>query len=434
MKYSKFNSIISVGKQFSLLYNALSDKYVILKGKANEDIERCGADELRMENNILFEQLIDIQGIVGDSIDETLIVKNIIEDTDSDNSFYHLHINPTLDCNFRCWYCYENHKIGSKMSPNMVNYVQKYIENTIEQRQSIKTFILAFFGGEPLMYFNDVAKPIIDYVCTICKSRNIDIQTHFTSNGYLLNEDILDFLRDKDVSFQITLDGCKDEHNKTRFNRNGTGSYDRIISNVKKLAQLNKYVVLRINYTSANIFNISNILNDLVDLSEEYRNNITIDFQRVWQDVEAKSNSDVNKSLDHNIRIFINHGFKVTSHKNLSHVSDSCYGDKHNHCLINYNGDVFNCTARDFVTENRSGYLTADGTIIWDNDFMARRMTSKYSKPVCHNCRIAPLCGGGCRQKAIEDIDNNQCTLYYSEKDIDQIILSRFEYSFLSKD
>ena len=187
-------------------------------------------------------------------------MKNIIEDTDSDNSFYHLHINPTLDCNFRCWYCYENHKIGSKMSPNMVNYVQKYIENTIEQRQSIKTFILAFFGGEPLMYFNDVAKPIIDYVCTICKSRNIDIQTHFTSNGYLLNEDILDFLRDKDVSFQITLDGCKDEHNKTRFNRNGTGSYDRIISNVKKLAQLNKYVVLRINYTSANIFNTNSML------------------------------------------------------------------------------------------------------------------------------------------------------------------------------
>mgnify|MGYP007024197075 FL=1 len=51
-------------------------------------------------------------------------------------------------------------------------------------------------------------------------------------------------------------------------------------------------------------------------------------------------------------------------------------------------------------------------------------------KPVCRVCRIAPICGGGCKQRALESINDESCTLNYSEEDIDNIIKNIFEYSF----
>ncbi|HCD77599.1 MAG TPA: hypothetical protein DEQ27_04570, partial [Prevotella sp.] len=57
--------------------------------------------------------------------------------------------------------------------------------------------------------------------------------------------------------------------------------------------------------------------------------------------------------------------------------------------------------------------------------------TVVFSKQVCHDCRIAPICGGGCVQKAFEKrYEGNECIYGYSEKDIDDIIVSRFDYKF----
>ena len=87
--------------------------------------------------------------------------------------------------------------------------------------------------------------------------RGIRVNLHFTSNGFLLNNAMIDFLRDKNACFQITLDGGKDTHDSTRFTKNGLGSYDVIINNIKRLIKANLYVILRINYTSTNLMSVS---------------------------------------------------------------------------------------------------------------------------------------------------------------------------------
>ena len=107
-----------------------------------------------------------------------------------------------------------------------------------------------------------------------------------------------------------------------------------------------------------------------------------------------------------------------------------CYGDKRNHVLINYNGDVYSCTARDFTGQNRTGYLNKKGIIEWSID-IDERFAKKFCKPICHRCRIAPICGGGCIQKTIELEQNPNCPFGYTEKDIDQVILDRFEFFFI---
>lgn len=257
MKYSRYNSILKVDENHHILYSAMSDQFIILKQSAYQDIFAYDANSLAEHNKKLYSQMLSVKGIVDDLCDEKQLVLNKIKRTDNDDTAYHLHINPTVDCNFRCWYCYEEHVKGSKMTPEVLVSVKKLISNILNNQINLKTFNLSFFGGEPLMYFNVIAKPLIEHVNTLCLPKDIKVNLHFTSNGFLLNNTIIDFLRDKNVCFQITLDGGKNTHDSTRYTKKGLGSYDVIIRNIKRLVEANSYVILRINYTSSNIFNVS---------------------------------------------------------------------------------------------------------------------------------------------------------------------------------
>lgn len=433
MKYSKFNSILNVGNNSYILYSALSDQFIILREYAYKDISKYDANTLKKYNKVLYDQLVSVNGIIEDAFDESKAILDLIRRTDDNDSVYHLHVNPTVDCNFNCWYCYENHIKGSKMPAIVLESVKKLMQNVIKTQLNLQVFCLSFFGGEPLLYFNDIARPLIEYIIILCKSKGINFNIQFTSNGFLLSNSIIEFLRDKNVCFQITLDGGRETHNKTRFSMGGIGSYDRIMANIIRLIESNIKVILRINYTSTNIFNVSNILYDIDTIKQEYRDNLNVDFQRIWQDNDAELNDDVIECLNENIRLFYAKGFQVSSHKILDSVRNSCYGDKRNHSLVNYNGDIFSCTARNFSSQNRDGYLSSEGTIVWENNSLEKRLALKFSKPVCHSCRIAPLCGGGCCQRALESNNGDHCIYSYSEADKDQIILNRFEFMFISR-
>lgn len=433
MKYCRYNSILKVDDNHHILYCALSDQFIILRESAYHDISNYDADTLAKENSILYDQLISAQGIIRNHCEEQQLLYKKIRGIDDNDSEYHLHINPTVDCNFKCWYCYEEHIRGTKMSPVVLESIKKLINNVLNRQKNLQIFNLSFFGGEPLMYFYAVAKPLIEYVYFLTAQRKIKVNLHFTTNGFLLNNAIIDFLRFKNVCFQITLDGDRNAHNSTRFTNSGFGSYDIIIKNIKRLIKAGHYLILRINYTSSNIFNVPNILKDLNVIESRFKKNITVDFQKVWQDNEADKNDEVIQSLNENIKSFRSAGFRVSSHKILDSVNNSCYGDKRYHALINYNGDVFNCTARDFSTQKRAGYLNSTGNIVWEHNSLENRLALKFSKRICHSCRIAPLCGGGCCQRALESENDQQCLYSYSESDSDQIILDRFEFMFVSQ-
>lgn len=163
------------------------------------------------------------------------------------------------------------------------------------------------------------------------------------------------------------------------------------------------------------------------------RKYIKFDFQRVWQD-RSYSNDETEHKIRDIRQKFQRAGYIVLANYIPHDVTDSCYGDKINHILINYNGDVFGCTARDFTIENRIGQLDSKGVIHFNNELVDKRNNLKLSKSVCQNCRIAPLCGGGCKQRAIEDNYDDRCTMEYSESDMDRIILDIFKHSFNLKD
>ena len=432
MKYSIYNNKVSICNGFGIFYNSMSDRFLVLKGNNMADIDRLSADSLKQTNADLYAKLVSINGIVSNNCNEVAMLENLIKKLDNDDSAYILHINPTLDCNFRCWYCYENHVKGSKMNDGMVEKVKMLITRIISGNDNLKTLQLSFFGGEPLLHFNEVARPIITFAKEETAKNDIALGVHFTTNAFLLSKMMFDFFDGLNISFQITIDGDQQRHDQTRFCTNGKGSYKTIIGNIRQLAERGHHVIMRINYTSKNISGIENVIEEIGKFDCKAKQNIHIDLQQVWQDVNNdKQATDCQARL--RLQEARSKGIFTTSCKTFDRVRNACYGDKRNHAVINYNGDVFQCTARDFNKNNRSGYLSDDGRIIYENDALNKRMSIKLSRDVCKICSIAPLCGGGCTQQAIESRNIEGCIYGMGQNEIRKAILDRFEYKFISK-
>lgn len=431
MKFSRYNSIINLNDNFSILYNAVSDKFMVLTVNAHQQLKTNTANTLRSYNPKLYEQMLEIGAIIDENTHELDAISHFIKERCEDDTTFQLHVNPTVDCNFRCWYCYENHLKGTKMDGETLDSIKLFSNQIFEQHLQLRNFNLSFFGGEPLMYFDHIARPLIEYIGNLCQHGEIDFQTHFTSNGYLLNNRIFDFLKGRNNSFQITLDGAKNYHDKIRFTRIGNGSFETIVRNIKRLAEIENHVLLRINYTKENAESVKDIVQSFHGMPVRHRKFVKIDFQRVWQDLRNKERvEETAEAINDAIVLFRNEGFHVSTHRVQNNAMYPCYGDKRNYVLINYNGDVYNCTARDFTKQNRTGHLNKKGIIEWSIDIDGR-YAKKFSKPICHRCRIAPICGGGCIQKTIEQEQNPNCPFGYTEKDIDQMILDRFEFFFI---
>lgn len=109
------------------------------------------------------------------------------------------------------------------------------------------------------MYFQEVVYPISKKVQEICANNNVAFRNTITTNGYLVNSSMIEKLKEIQLtSFQITLDGGKRFHNKTRFSKDVHNSYEVITSNIIALCRAipNIDMTVRINYTPKNMESI----------------------------------------------------------------------------------------------------------------------------------------------------------------------------------
>lgn len=430
MKFSIYNTFIPFDKGIALIYNASSNNYVVTRANGLSLMGDSNSIN-NIESDPNLTSIFEEAGIIiDDNQNEQDSLRKLINNVNLDESVYMLHVNPTLQCNFQCWYCYESH-VNGFMTDMTLTAVKKHISYVITQKSNLKSFQLSFFGGEPMLRYWQTAYPLLKYTKELCKKDNINFISHFTTNGYLIDKKIVESVKEFGTQFQITLDGAKEQHNKVRHS-SSNDSYERILENIKALSLEGLHVVLRINYTIENLDTIKSVISDLAFFSKTSKQNIRVDFQRVWQDFDKSSTSKISEEkVKDKVRRYIHALSKIGiigSAYFLSHgIPHTCYADKQNQLLVNWNGDVFKCTARDFKTENRIGVITPDGEIIYDKDSPYPQIITKIPSEKCLNCRIAPLCGGGCHRQYLEHNFSEACILRYSEKDKDRMVLDRFE-------
>lgn len=420
MKTSRYNMFFEFQEQI-VGYNAFENDYIFITRELYDlflKCERNGIDSLATIHPDFFDLLKEKNFCIPNNIDELQQVKDLVHSIDCNPEYYQIVINPTMNCNFNCWYCYETHIKGSKMDKKIIQSIQNHIKNKLNEGV-IKEFSINWFGGEPLLYFNEVVLPILEFSNKLSEEKCINFYTHFTTNGSLINNEILEHCKrlGNSCTFQITLDGHRYRHNQVRNNGAKTGSYDVIIANIKKCLDYGFNINCRINL-SDETFNddLLQIIEDFSDLQDTQKQLIFYSLHKVWQ-VESNLDSEIKNLL----KEFKNRNMNVGTGNSIDTVRNSCYGDKKNQATINFNGDVYKCTARDFKPENREGVLMDDGTIEW-NDKYYQRMESKFNNPPCLACNILPICNGSCTQHALENIGKDYCVHDFDEnKKIDII-------------
>lgn len=146
----------------------------------------------------LTQLLLDNQMIVPEELDERgEVIAQWEKSVKSETGFF-LIINPTLRCNFNCWYCYENHKNTIEMSADVINKIKGLIDSIVPE---IETLDISFFGGEPLLEFSRIVEPLIVYAENVTASHNKEVRFSFTTNGFLLTPEMIDCLAGHRVSF-----------------------------------------------------------------------------------------------------------------------------------------------------------------------------------------------------------------------------------------
>lgn len=408
MKNSNYN-IFEQWNNFHIGVNLLTgDKVVFLENEYN-DYESTDANNLEIKNNTLFKNLKAAGFLIDDSIDEfNILLHRRNNDVFYNNNVFRLTILPTLECNFNCWYCYEKHPT-SKMTDKTLKSLILYIDNIIKTKPMYK-FQLDWFGGEPLLYFDEVIYPMSQIIKKMLSKSNIQFANTITTNGYLINNYIENLNEINLNDFQITLDGTRNVHNRIRHIKNNVGSYDMILNNINNLCSVvnDISVTLRINYTNETLNGLASIIDDIKD---ENKHKITIVMQRVWQTINKEE--DHSGVLENQVESMRNKGIDVCSDRTRYNKGCICYADSVNHMVVNYDGKLFKCTARDFTNSKFSvGYIDDNGNPCLNNNYYKHFLKAPFDNESCRECLYVPICLGVCSQKFVElggDFINDFC-------------------------
>ena len=163
-----------------------------------------------------------------------------------------LHVAHT--CNLNCAYCFASQgKYQGERAIMSYEVGKRALDFLIENSGSRRNLEVDFFGGEPLMNF-DVVKDLVSYARSVEKEHGKNFRFTLTTNGVLIDDDVIDFANREMSNVVLSLDGRKEIHDKFRVDYAGNGSWEKIVPKFQKLvkARGGKNYYMRGTFTHAN--------------------------------------------------------------------------------------------------------------------------------------------------------------------------------------
>ena len=312
------------------------------------------------------------------------------------------------DCNLRCKYCFAS--TGDYKEGRMLMSLEtgkKALDFLIEKSGDRKFLEVDFFGGEPTVNF-DVVKQLVEYGRSREAEANKKFRFTITTNGILLTDDMIDFINKEMNNVVLSIDGRKDVNDRLRVRADGSGSYDKIVPNFKKLVEKrgsDKDWYVRGTYTKYNL----DFSNDVMHLYELGFDQISV--EPVMADPSmpyAITQSDLPRIFDEyeelsrKIRKIRSEGkFINFFHFMLDLDQGPCAikrlrgcGCGNEYVAVAPNGDIYPCHQFVGIEDYKLGSLN-DGSF---NEELKKTFACAhvYSKPECKKCWAKFYCSGGC--------------------------------------
>ncbi|HQD72399.1 MAG: thioether cross-link-forming SCIFF peptide maturase [Clostridiales bacterium] len=317
-------------------------------------------------------------------------------------------LNVAHDCNLKCEYCFAAQgDFGMEKGLMPFEVAKSAIDFLIKHSGGRRNLELDFFGGEPLMNF-DVVKKTVEYARSVEKEHGKNFRFTLTTNGLLLNDEIIDYLNREMYNLVLSLDGRKEVNDKLRPTRSGSGSYDIIVPKYQKLIEKRgdgQYYV-RGTFTRHNLDFADDLLHLADDLGFDQlsvepvvtadENDYALresDLPRIFEEYERLANIILERKLKGNCFNFFH--FMIDLEQGpcaIKRLRGCSCGNEY--IAVTPNGDIYPCHQFVGMDEWKMGNVL-DGSL----DYEKKKYFSKthiYYKDECKNCWARFYCSGGC--------------------------------------
>ena len=320
-----------------------------------------------------------------------------------------LHVAHT--CNLNCAYCFASQgKYHGERALMSLEVGKQAFDFLIANSGSRRNLEVDFFGGEPLMNW-DVVKQLVAYAREQEKKYNKNFRFTLTTNGMLVDQDVIDFCNREMHNVVLSLDGRKEIHDRQRVDFAGNGSYDRIVPKFQEFVRQrgDREYYMRGTFTHANpdftkdVFHMADLgfdrlsmepvvcaPDDPAALTEE-------DIQTVLEQYEILAVEMLKRKKEGRPFVFYHYMLDLTGGPCIYKRLSGC-GSGTEYVAVTPWGDLYPC--HQFVGEEK--YKLGD---IWTgvtNEAVRGefRSCNAYSRPECRECWARLYCSGGCAANA----------------------------------
>ncbi|MBQ9850238.1 MAG: thioether cross-link-forming SCIFF peptide maturase [Clostridia bacterium] len=237
------------GSEKEDVISAMKEKYVDGVEITENDIEECYEQIEELKNAGKLFAPDTFEPMAGELKNKTRgVVKALC-----------IHIAHT--CNLNCSYCFASQgKYQGERAIMSYEVGKRALDFLVENSGTRRNLEVDFFGGEPLMNF-EVVKQLVAYARSIEKEHNKNFRFTLTTNGVLIDDDVIDFANKEMSNVVLSLDGRKEIHDRYRVDYAGNGSWEKIVPKFQKLVEARggKNYYMRGTFTHAN----PDFLNDI---------------------------------------------------------------------------------------------------------------------------------------------------------------------------
>lgn len=333
------------------------------------------------------------------------------------------------DCNLACKYCFagEGEYCGDRSLMSFEVGKQAF-DFLIANSGTRKNLEVDFFGGEPLMNF-EVVKQLVAYAREQEKIHNKNFRFTLTTNGVLLDEEVMDFANKEMYNVVLSLDGRKETNDRMRVSRNGKGSYDLILPKFKEMVKRrgDKEYYIRGTYTHYN-----------TDFTEDILHMADLGFTKLAMEPVVASPDAPYALKEEDLPVLFDQYEKLAAE--MVHREKNGKGFTFFHYMIDLEGGP--CIAKriagcgvgtEYVAVTPWGDLYPCHQFVGDENYLLGnvfdgitneevrsrfKMCNIYTRPQCNDCFARLYCSGGCSANAyhatgsIEGIYELGCKLH----------------------
>ena len=405
------------GNSRETVLKAVAEKYAKRADITEQDISECYDQVLRLRDSGKLFAPDTFEQMAGHLKEKTAgVVKALC-----------LHVAHT--CNLNCAYCFASqgnyHGDRAVMTYEVGKQALDFLVANSGSRHNLE---VDFFGGEPLMNF-DVVKKLVAYARSIEKECGKNFRFTLTTNGLLIDDEVIDFANREMSNVVLSLDGRKEIHDRYRVDYAGKGSWDRIVPKFQKLVEARggKNYYMRGTFTHANPDFLEDIrqmldlgftelsMEPVVCAAGDPAELTAEDLPIVLEQYEQLAQMMLRRDQEGKPFTFYHYMIDLTGGPCIYKRISGC-GSGTEYMAVTPWGDLYPC--HQFVGEEKFKLGN-----IWDgviNTDIQKEFAScnVYAHPECRDCWARLYCSGGCAANAyhatgsVTGVYEYGCTLF----------------------